>query len=267
AWKARTTSQCQGANLGDTFLAESFMSSSLPGGSYTAELAKAYQARTAWEATEDGNWMDATAFMNKGKAAAAGEEVMPWDPAQFGLSGDVVTGYQSTLSALQYKDVRPAACARMVATYDHWVEEASEGSHSITPAGQMQGEWASARFECTGGVAPLANVSKSWVVYFGFDRTNLSSQARSIISEVVAAVSGGTPNLSIVGHADTVGSVSYNQGLSERRANRVANALAAAGVDLGRTQRAGRSENELAVRTGDNVREPLNRRVEIQLAE
>jgi outer membrane protein OmpA-like peptidoglycan-associated protein len=30
---------------------------------------------------------------------------------------------------------------------------------------------------------------------------------------------------------------------------------------------AGRSENQLAVETGDNVREPLNRRVEIVLSD
>ena len=38
------------------------------------------------------------------------------------------------------------------------------------------------------------------------------------------------------------------------------------GVPAGAMTLAGRSENELAVQTGDNVREPLNRRVEITLS-
>ena len=40
-----------------------------------------------------------------------------------------------------------------------------------------------------------------------------------VINEVVALLSGyGSPLVSIVGHTDTVGSVAYNQRLSERRA-------------------------------------------------
>jgi outer membrane protein OmpA-like peptidoglycan-associated protein len=76
----------------------------------------------------------------------------------------------------------------------------------------------------------------------------------------------GATALSIVGHADTVGSQGYNQGLSERRARRVANALVERGVPAGGMTLAGRGENDLARATGDNVREPLNRRVEISLS-
>ena len=70
-----------------------------------------------------------------------------------------------------------------------------------------------------------------------------------------------------MGHADTVGSTAYNQGLSEARANRVADELIARGVPAGAMTLAGRSENQPAVDTGDNVREPQNRRVEIVLSD
>ena len=82
-----------------------------------------------------------------------------------------------------------------------------------------------------------------------------------------AVQSLGTSAMSIVGHADTVGSQAYNQGLSERRARRVANALVDRGVPANIMTLAGRSENDPAVPTGDNVREPQNRRVEITLSE
>ncbi len=115
---------------------------------------------------------------------------------------------------------------------------------------------------CAGGAGP-----GNFIVYFGFDRTNLTDRARATLDEVVAAVqSMGATALSVVGHADTVGSVSYNQGLSERRARRVANALVERGVPAGSMTLAGRSENDPARATGDNVREPLNRRVEITLS-
>jgi len=70
-----------------------------------------------------------------------------------------------------------------------------------------------------------------------------------------------------VGHTDTVGSVGYNQDLSEARARQVAEALTARGVPPGAMTLAGRSENQPAVDTGENVREPLNRRVEIVLSD
>ncbi|MEM9370539.1 MAG: OmpA family protein, partial [Pseudomonadota bacterium] len=87
------------------------------------------------------------------------------------------------------------------------------------------------------------------------------------LDEVVAAVQAmGTTALSVVGHTDTVGSPQYNQGLSERRARRVGNALVERGIPASAMTLAGRGENELAVQTGDNVREPDNRRVEITLS-
>jgi outer membrane protein OmpA-like peptidoglycan-associated protein len=108
----------------------------------------------------------------------------------------------------------------------------------------------------------------NFIVYFGFDKSNLTDVARATIDEVVAAVQAmGTSALSVVGHTDTVASVGYNQGLSERRANRVAEALVERGVPAGAMTLAGRSELELAVPTEDNVKEPLNRRVEITLSQ
>ncbi|MEO1329384.1 MAG: OmpA family protein [Pseudomonadota bacterium] len=263
-----TSSNLPGANLGDTFFVEGFINEELPGGSYTQEQARAYQARAAFEAQEDTNWYDSTAFYRKGQIAASGQEVMPWDPAEFGLSGDIVTGYNQTVAAAaQYKDVRPEPCARMVALYDHWLEQTREGSHSITAPGVVQGQWAGAYFECTGGVATPPDAAR-YIVYFGFDRSDLDAQARGVLDDVVAAVSGlANPQLSIVGHTDTAGSKAYNQGLSERRAARVANYLASKGVSRDRMVTAGRSELELAVPTGDGVPEAGNRRVEVSITE
>ena len=87
-----------------------------------------------------------------------------------------------------------------------------------------------------------------------------------MIADVVSAVSGvANPIISLVGHADTSGSAQYNVGLSQRRVNRVASALDAAGVNMGGVTRAARGEADPAVATGDGVREPRNRRVEITI--
>jgi len=73
--------------------------------------------------------------------------------------------------------------------------------------------------------------------------------------------------IDVYGFTDTTGSDALNQGLSERRARSVADYLAARGVARSRiaTQGYGESYEFLRVKTGDNVDEPLNRRVEIKI--
>ncbi len=67
----------------------------------------------------------------------------------------------------------------------------------------------------------------------------------------------------VVGHTDTTGSDSYNQSLSERRAASVASYISGQGVPASRLRQEGRGERELLIRTGDNVNESRNRRVDI----
>ncbi|GMN02397.1 OmpA family protein [Erythrobacter sp. MTPC3] len=73
--------------------------------------------------------------------------------------------------------------------------------------------------------------------------------------------------IDIYGFTDTTGSNALNQNLSEERAQTVADYLAAKGVSRARmeTQGYGEQYDYLRVKTGDNVSEPLNRRVEIKI--
>lgn len=67
----------------------------------------------------------------------------------------------------------------------------------------------------------------------------------------------------VVGHTDTSGSDDYNMTLSQNRAASVASYMASQGVPSQRMRTEGRGEREPLVRTGDNVKEPRNRRVDI----
>jgi outer membrane protein OmpA-like peptidoglycan-associated protein len=73
--------------------------------------------------------------------------------------------------------------------------------------------------------------------------------------------------IDVYGFTDTTGSAATNQRLSEQRAQAVADYLIARGVARSRiaTQGFGERVEYLRVRTGDNVDEPLNRRVEIKI--
>jgi outer membrane protein OmpA-like peptidoglycan-associated protein len=112
--------------------------------------------------------------------------------------------------------------------------------------------------------APAA--PRQFLVFFGFDKSNLTTEAEKVISEAAAAAKqDGAATVVVVGHADTSGSPEYNQRLSERRANVVRGALVAQGIDGGKITASGKGETELLVQTGDGVKEPQNRRATIDL--
>ena len=256
--------QLPGSSLGATFGAERYLKADHGGEGFTGALAKEYTEVGRRAAFRDVRWRNSTAYIAKAKQAESGVEPAPWAPEQLGVGGDSTALYQQVLAAIaENKGARPAECARTQAMWDQYLEALRGGdAFCITPA-DAKALLDEALAACAGGVASPGN----FIVYFGFNRTNLTDRARATLDEVVQAVQGlGTTALSIVGHADTVGSASYNQGLSERRARRVANALVQRGIPAGNMTLAGRGENALARATNDNVREPLNRRVEIGLS-
>jgi outer membrane protein OmpA-like peptidoglycan-associated protein len=107
-------------------------------------------------------------------------------------------------------------------------------------------------------------LEREFMVFFGFNRANLTPQALATIKEAVGAVhKSGSAAIRVIGHADRAGSISYNKALSVRRAQSVKKALIAEGVDTGAISISGRGESEPMVPTADGAREPQNRRVHI----
>ncbi len=104
----------------------------------------------------------------------------------------------------------------------------------------------------------------SFMVFFDWDRSNLSAQALNTIKQAAGAYKQkGNARITATGHTDTSGSEAYNMALSLRRANAVKDALVREGVPATAIAVVGRGEQGLLVQTGPNVREPQNRRVEI----
>jgi OOP family OmpA-OmpF porin len=106
----------------------------------------------------------------------------------------------------------------------------------------------------------------SFMVFFDWDRSNLSQQALATIGQAAAAFKQkGSARITATGHTDTSGPADYNMALSLRRANAVKDALVRNGVPATAIAVIGRGEQGLLVPTPDGVREPQNRRVEIVL--
>jgi OOP family OmpA-OmpF porin len=113
--------------------------------------------------------------------------------------------------------------------------------------------------------APVA-AAPSFMVFFDWDRADLSAQAMSTLRQVSDAYKQrGSARVTATGHADKSGPEAYNMALSLRRANVVKNALVGNGVPATAISVVGRGESQPLVQTADGVREPQNRRVEIVL--
>jgi OOP family OmpA-OmpF porin len=111
---------------------------------------------------------------------------------------------------------------------------------------------------------PAPAPTRSYLVFFDWDKYNLTDRARQIISEAAAnSTKVQYTRIEVNGYTDTSGTPKYNQGLSVRRAQAVAAELVKDGVPRNAISIQGFGDTHLLVPTGPGVREPQNRRVEI----
>lgn len=106
----------------------------------------------------------------------------------------------------------------------------------------------------------------SFVLYFLEARDELTPDSRLLLNRIVDEIARRpAPEIIVIGHTDRVGALAYNDALSLRRAERVRDELVKVGIAADRIRLAGRGEREPLVPTGDEVPEPRNRRVEINV--
>ena len=111
---------------------------------------------------------------------------------------------------------------------------------------------------------PAPAPSRSYLVFFDWDKATLTDRARQIIKEAADnSTSVQYTRIEVNGYTDTSGTKQYNQGLSVRRARAVQAELVKDGVPESAITIQGFGDTNLLVPTGPGVREPQNRRVEI----
>jgi outer membrane protein OmpA-like peptidoglycan-associated protein len=111
--------------------------------------------------------------------------------------------------------------------------------------------------------APPPLARRVFLVFFDWDRDTITPDGMRIVQQAAEASRTAQVQIQVTGYTDASGSAGYNQRLSERRANNVANALVRFGVPRQAMVVSGRGKNDQRVPTADGVREPQNRRVEI----
>ena len=110
---------------------------------------------------------------------------------------------------------------------------------------------------------PAAAPARSYLVFFDWDKYNLTDRARQIAEAAANSTKVQYTRIEVNGYTDTSGTPKYNLGLSIRRANAVKAELIKDGVPANAITTQGFGDTHLLVPTGPGVREPQNRRVEI----
>lgn len=231
-------------------------------------------------------------FARKSLAAGRGEAVAPDVPGASGfrpvkLHNDLTSARERLVRVLENNATtrNPALAARAQGAFDCWLDEAAD------PIFAVEGPWLDDKVQncrrdfeshmaelerapasaqtapAAPAPAPAARVpEQSSLVFFDWDRSDITPEAATVIRRAAeTARNSGATRIEVVGHADRSGPDAYNMGLSQRRANAVRAVLVREGVPQNRITTAARGETQPLVPTPDGVREPQNRRAEINL--
>ncbi len=257
------------------------------GPGFTSQLAKDYLDYSKSEAAQY-DWIDSNYFAKKGRRAAAGEEVPPedsdaWSRIAENVRPDLRAARNRFTTALNNgsKTTMPAVAARAQVSYDCWVEQQQEG-WQVEDIARCRNDFfqyvAQMERPRPVAVAPVATpvaiaappptpapiTAETYVVFFAFDKSDISPVAASVLDRSVADYRRlGMTKVRIEGFTDRSGSDAYNQALSDRRAASVTEYLARNGVPRSSIGAQGFGENRNRVPTADGERNAENRRAEI----
>ncbi len=111
---------------------------------------------------------------------------------------------------------------------------------------------------------PLRPASTMLFFITGTDRWDPTSEAKveAILQDIAKRPA---PEVTVIGHTDTVGKTQDNDILSMKRAQKVRERLIKLGIPAAHIVAIGRGERELFIPTADEVDEPRNRRDEISV--
>lgn len=103
-------------------------------------------------------------------------------------------------------------------------------------------------------------------ITFGYDRADVQPQFQSTLDQVARTLQEyRSTAIDIYGHTDSTGTDAYNQGLSERRAQSVADYLVTRGIDRVRLGTRGFGKTQPIADNGTDAGRAANRRVELRI--
>lgn len=116
----------------------------------------------------------------------------------------------------------------------------------------------------SGAISAQPPMPKSFLLYFETGGTKLTPESEALIKDILASLKDRpAPDISVIGHTDTVGDANTNEQLGLDRAQYVAKWLETAGVHAVEVAVTSHGERNLLVKTPDDTPEPRNRNVEV----
>lgn len=123
--------------------------------------------------------------------------------------------------------------------------------------GQIERDFAAA-------IGARAQPAEIFRLYFATSAAKLAPESERVVDEILDAVRRRpAPDVSIIGHTDTVGEDAANERLGLQRAQWVARLLRQRGLEVVELTVASHGERDPLVPTPDATDEPRNRRVEV----
>jgi len=148
------------------------------------------------------------------------------------------------------------------------LDKAYAGAHIEGP-GMMQPityDADRAKREFSSVVAALPGRPATFLLYFLEAKYELTPISEHEVGRVFAEIAARPyPEILVIGHADAVGTTEFNDQLSLQRAQRVRDDLIERGISADRIEVSGRGNREPLIPTPQDVSEPRNRRVEINV--
>ena len=249
------------------------------GDSFEQTLAREYRDLSLFEADEMEDWPDAEFFATKSLRAGAGDTPMTVELANRNIANptklaELEAARAYLVSTLQTgRTIAPVEAGVAQAKFDCWAEQQEEG-HQFDHIAACQTAYLMAMEALKAAMQPT-NVTYETVqqevarntVYFDWDKDTIRPDQQAALDKFLAEMKAiGPVTLYIEGHTDTSGPNDYNAELSRRRAENVRTDLRQQGMTVGEVkdlQLLAKGENDLAVATGDGVKEQQNRRVVI----
>jgi OOP family OmpA-OmpF porin len=270
-----TLGACSTANNVDTL-----NQAGAEGSAFTQTLTDEYRQIATFERDEMFDWQDATYFADKGLRAAGGATVKPERLEDWNLPSDKTEELRQARGSLvdafnnNARRDHPELAGHAQGRFDCWIEQQEENHQPEDIAAcrepfyqamsELDAAMSDGQQEAAPEPEPEVMEPEQFMVFFGLDDASISQAQEAKIRDAVRQANEmGDASVSVTGHADTTGSVEYNQELSLRRAQNVRDALVARGVDADAISIAARGESQPANPTGDGVRSRENRRVEI----
>ncbi len=243
------------------------------GDAYHQSLNGGYMEHATFEQEEMMNYTSAMSHSRNAMASARGETPAVAAVTEFGPQPadkvDELTQQRAQLVAALGDNGAadaPEAAALAQTYYACWVEQQHENFQPRDIAYCRDGFYKNMAI-LNDAVVPVSPELQSLQadVLFDFNKYFVREEAKPGLREIAQVMIADTQTQFLVdGHTDTVGSLEYNQGLSERRANAVVDYLVEQGVTRDRMTPRGFSWTQLIVQTPPNTPNQQNRRVEIR---